>query len=291
MLQHPETGAHVFDSTAEAYDATQCDDSIRKGDRLLIVKEAVVGLADTWPIAVTVEHGELHQPMDGADIVALLADAGLTVDQLLMAVNLADANSLPVAAWARRHILEHANSEWVTTPDLATGDLVSAQGWLLRLTTRYVYPQLPGLGEDGGDCIVFNVECLYCSRLDELTPETVGYHIQGNQRARWVRLIAPSIEPDGVHGYDATLAAYRKILEGNPGKALVIGDGSVALLQDGNLVGASATETAEGLRADLDATFDFDRSAWDSDNGCWDGDNSAADTMDAINHPRLIDLD
>ncbi len=287
MLQHPETGAHVFDSTAEAYDATQSDDSIRKGDRLLIVSEAVVGLADTWPIAVTVEHGKLHQPIDGADIVALLADAGLTVDQLLMAVNLADANSLPVATWARRHVLEHANSEWVSTDQLATGDLVSVHGWLLRLTTRHVYPAEHFLSED---TFVFHVECLYGNRPDDLLPAGLHYHVQGNSRARWVRLIAPSIEPSGVRGYEGTLAEYRRILEANPGKALVIGDGSVALLQDGNLVGASAIETAEGLRADLDATFDFDRSAWDSDNGCWDGDNSAADTMDAINHPHFIDL-
>ncbi|WP_158892442.1 MULTISPECIES: hypothetical protein [unclassified Pseudomonas] len=287
MLQHPETGAHAFDTTGEAYDAIQCDESIRKGDRLLIVSEAVVGLAHTWPIAVTVEHGELHQPQDGADIVTLLADAGLTVDQVLMAMNLADANSLPVATWARRHVLEHANSEWVSTDQLASGDLVSVHGWLLRLTTRRVYPAEHFLGED---TFVFHVDCLYGNRPDDLLPAGLHYHVQGNSRARWVRLVAPCIEPSGVRGYEGTLAEYRRILEANPGKALVIGDGSVALLQDGNLVGASASETAEGLRVDLDTRFDFDRSAWDTDNDCWDADDSAMSTAEHIANPWLIQL-
>lgn len=285
MLQHPETGAHVFDTTSEAYDATQCDPAVHKGDRLLIVSEAVVGLAHTWPIAVTVEHGQLHAPGDDADIVTLMADFGLTVDHVLMAVNLADANSLPVATWARRFVLEHANSEWVSTDKLATGDLVSIHGWLLRLTSRIVFPAEHFLGEDS---FVFHVDCLYGNRPDDLLPAGLHYHVQGNSKARWVRLIAPSIEPAGVRGYEGTLAAYRRILEANPGQALVIGDGSAALLQDGHLVGASTVETAEGLRVDLETTFDFDRSAWDSENDCWDADDSPMSTADHIAHPRLI---
>ena len=49
-----------FESTADAYDATQCNDDIHDGDILLIANECVVGVADTWPMAVTVAHGELH---------------------------------------------------------------------------------------------------------------------------------------------------------------------------------------------------------------------------------------
>lgn len=51
---------HRFDSTEEAYDACQCDDTIQKGDLLLIESEGVVGIADTWPMAVTAKRGELH---------------------------------------------------------------------------------------------------------------------------------------------------------------------------------------------------------------------------------------
>jgi len=51
---------HTFDTTEEAYDATQCDDNISRGDILIIESEKVVGIADTWPIAVTDFTGELH---------------------------------------------------------------------------------------------------------------------------------------------------------------------------------------------------------------------------------------
>lgn len=51
---------HEFETTGEAYDACQCDETIRDGDVLLIKSEGVVGLAHAWPCAVTVETGELH---------------------------------------------------------------------------------------------------------------------------------------------------------------------------------------------------------------------------------------
>ncbi|WP_185749591.1 hypothetical protein [Stutzerimonas xanthomarina] len=35
---------HEFASSSDAYDATQCDESVRKGDALLIASEGVVGL-------------------------------------------------------------------------------------------------------------------------------------------------------------------------------------------------------------------------------------------------------
>ncbi len=56
---------HHFDSTVRAYDATQSDDNIKKGDVLIIESEKVVGLADTWPVAVTEWPGELHDLAPG----------------------------------------------------------------------------------------------------------------------------------------------------------------------------------------------------------------------------------
>ncbi|RWM86479.1 MAG: hypothetical protein EOR84_30670 [Mesorhizobium sp.] len=56
---------HFFDSTGEAYDATQCDENIKNGDVLVIEPEQVVGLADTWPVAVTKNAGHLHSLSDG----------------------------------------------------------------------------------------------------------------------------------------------------------------------------------------------------------------------------------
>ena len=55
------TAIHRFESTAEAYDACQCDDTIRTGDVLIVAPEGVVGIAGTWPVAVTQAHGEFHR--------------------------------------------------------------------------------------------------------------------------------------------------------------------------------------------------------------------------------------
>jgi hypothetical protein len=54
------TPLHTFDDTTDAYDDCQCNEGIGRGDVLHIPTEQVVGLADTWPVAVTVQHGELH---------------------------------------------------------------------------------------------------------------------------------------------------------------------------------------------------------------------------------------
>ena len=51
---------HFFPDSGLAYDACQCDESIAKGDLLIIESERVIGVADTWPIAVSREHGALH---------------------------------------------------------------------------------------------------------------------------------------------------------------------------------------------------------------------------------------
>ena len=59
---------HRFDSTGEAYDACQCDERIKTGDVLIIESERVVGIADTWPVAVTVEYGNLHITCEGVTV-------------------------------------------------------------------------------------------------------------------------------------------------------------------------------------------------------------------------------
>ena len=51
---------HFFPESGLAYAACQCDESITKGDLLIIESERVIGVADTWPIAVSREHGALH---------------------------------------------------------------------------------------------------------------------------------------------------------------------------------------------------------------------------------------
>lgn len=52
---------HTFDSTGEAYDASQTRDDIKDGDVLSVPSEKVVGiLCEAWPVAVTKERGAFH---------------------------------------------------------------------------------------------------------------------------------------------------------------------------------------------------------------------------------------
>jgi len=105
-----------FDSTGDAYDACQCNDDIKTGDTLVIRESAfrgkctgrdedgfrvyeheakerdivVVGLAWAWPIAVTVETGELHTiEEDTGSYSRVIADAGFTDEQVKAAVDTA----------------------------------------------------------------------------------------------------------------------------------------------------------------------------------------------------------
>ena len=55
---------HFFGSTNEAYEAVQCDEGIHTGDLLVIAAEQVVGVAATWPVAVSRKCGELHSVAD-----------------------------------------------------------------------------------------------------------------------------------------------------------------------------------------------------------------------------------
>lgn len=86
---------HTFPSTGDAYDTTQCDESIKTGDILHVADEGVVGLAWTWPLAITTSAGHLHQPRSAADVLSLLADAGITADQLQHALSFARSQTRP----------------------------------------------------------------------------------------------------------------------------------------------------------------------------------------------------
>lgn len=94
---------HEFASSSDAYDATQCDESVRKGDALLIASEGVVGLAWTWPVAVTARAGELHELSDEDRMTpaAVIQEAAWTDEQLKLAVATATQHGLPIANWAQ----------------------------------------------------------------------------------------------------------------------------------------------------------------------------------------------
>ena len=83
-----------FGSTGEAYDASQSWDDIKSGDVLVIAHEKVVGVADTWPIAVTAESGELHDVQRREEFEK---DANLWRG-IVRAVKIARGAGFPVAA-------------------------------------------------------------------------------------------------------------------------------------------------------------------------------------------------
>jgi hypothetical protein len=90
---------HEHPSTGVAYDASNCEDDHAKA-LVLIPSERVVGFAWAWPIAVTHEAGALHSPRPGQDrdgMLALLADAGYTLDDARQAVALCDEHGFEVS--------------------------------------------------------------------------------------------------------------------------------------------------------------------------------------------------
>lgn len=82
---------HVFETTGNAYDGVQTDERIVTGDLLLIMNEAVVGVAMTWPFAVTAEAGHLHQvaPKPSETIDQLATSLGVEPAAMTRAVALA----------------------------------------------------------------------------------------------------------------------------------------------------------------------------------------------------------
>lgn len=76
---------HTFENSTDAYDATQMGEwmgaKVKNGDILVIPDEGVVGICSTWPVAVTVNSGELHSvkpeyatPENVAEIAKLSID-------------------------------------------------------------------------------------------------------------------------------------------------------------------------------------------------------------------------
>ena len=85
---------HAFTSTGNAYDATQCDEAIKAGDTLVVLGEGVIGIAMTWPFAVTAACGKLH--------AVSAARPGEGLDQLAAALHVRAADFRHAADFARR---------------------------------------------------------------------------------------------------------------------------------------------------------------------------------------------
>ena len=90
---------HVFASTGNAYDATQCDEAIKAGGTLIILAEQVIAIAMTWPFAVTETGGKLHAlstPRPGESLAEVASALNVTEADFLHAVDLARRLGFPI---------------------------------------------------------------------------------------------------------------------------------------------------------------------------------------------------
>jgi hypothetical protein len=69
MQTHAVRVHDFFFDSADAYNQTQWNEAIRNGDILMIKSEQVIGIADTWPVAVTKAFGSLHAVAPDADLL------------------------------------------------------------------------------------------------------------------------------------------------------------------------------------------------------------------------------
>ncbi len=77
-----------FETTGDAYDYCQHDDTIKNGDILVVKDEGVVGFAGTWPVAITTLHGNFHVVAPGYVILNTIKD--VTETSLELARMIAD---------------------------------------------------------------------------------------------------------------------------------------------------------------------------------------------------------
>lgn len=95
---------HFFRMSGEAYDACQTgihyafdgEYEVKTGDLLVIEKEKVIGIADTWPVAVTKERGHFHEPMAGVSLYECLEGRLPEMDAIAEAKKLAAERGWPV---------------------------------------------------------------------------------------------------------------------------------------------------------------------------------------------------
>ena len=86
--------------------------------------------------------------------------------------------------------------------------------------------------------------------------------------------------------YKQVLEMYQQLLEGNPGKALVIGEGLVAILEGDWIFWAPL-----GLdgKPEVSSASDFDQSSFVSEDGRWDGE-TPEQLLVCIQTPVFLDL-
>lgn len=91
-------GVYVFRSSEAAYNASQCTEGIT-GSCLVVPSEQLVGIADTYPIAITENPGDLHVPHPGFNP---FEGRKVTDAQIEFAKAVSESLNFPVADWAQQ---------------------------------------------------------------------------------------------------------------------------------------------------------------------------------------------
>lgn len=87
--------------------------------------------------------------------------------------------------------------------------------------------------------------------------------------------------------FESICDAYAALLEGQPGKALLLPDNCAVFLEGGNVYGVTVSPSGE---VEMDSAGCISPVAWDDERGCWEADDSAEITVAPINTPVFIDL-
>jgi hypothetical protein len=83
------------------------------------------------------------------------------------------------------------------------------------------------------------------------------------------------------------LDAYIELLQGKPGKALLVPNNEAVFLENGNIYGVTLSATGE---PEMESAGCISPVAWDDERCCWECDDNAELTVSAINSPVFIDL-
>lgn len=90
-----------------------------------------------------------------------------------------------------------------------------------------------------------------------------------------------------ILSYSDVIERYRRLLEANPGKGLLIcWGGNVALLQDGEVIGAPLRRDG---KPEMESSYEFEAEAFNEELGCW-LDDTPAQTLSRIENPTFVDL-
>ncbi|MFC8723715.1 hypothetical protein [Streptomyces bacillaris] len=196
---------HRFDSTGEAYDATQCRDGIHDGDVLVIESEGVVGfLRSAWPGAITTAYGKLHtftKPARAIDHGKYVASVDLA-EQLArqMGVDVDPVHASP----------DEANTIPADQAPFGEGDRVLCSDGLVRTATHVETKNGRGwvFMEDRGAWPVETSERIATSRVDEATADA-------HRAAAAIRAQIDAPDPVQVNRLGAAL---RYLRQANPAR-------------------------------------------------------------------------